>query len=196
MSCDIPHEEGVYVFDRGSRRWTRIEVDGPWVPREDGTYLVYFRNKICPGCKGFDKLWRELVYERIDELQAVPAMVQCTNFFFNCSDRTAADTFILFLVNATPQVLVLVVEGGELRFMEREFVFDSVDDLIEFANGVRDRMAKYAAQGEEESAAGGEELFIEGEDWKEIVEKIKKLLFEGKNIREICDERGCRYVVE
>jgi len=194
MSHEIPQEEGVYLFDVGSKTWRKIEVDGPWVPREDGTYLVYFRNKICPGCKGFDRLWRELVYERIGDLRAVPAMVQCTNFFFNCSDRTAADTFILFLVNATPQVLVLIVEGGELRFMEREFVFETVDDLIEFANGARERMAKYASQPEEE--VSGEELFIEGENWKEIVEKIKKLLFEGRNIREICDERGCRYVVE
>lgn len=193
----IPEEEGVYVFDRESRRWVRVYEDGPWVPKEDGTYLTYFRNHVCPGCKAFDRLWEELVESAIDKLEAVPALVQCRNFFFDCSDRTASDTFLLFLVNATPQVVVMIVENGDLRYVERCYGFEveDVDDLLRFANEARERMAKYAEEGGAEEG-GGEELVVEGGNWKEVVEKLRKLLLEGRNVREVCDERGCRFVVE
>ncbi|NPA97370.1 MAG: hypothetical protein GXO32_07205 [Crenarchaeota archaeon] len=195
----IPEEEGVYVFNREARSWVKISEDGPWVPKEDGTYLAYFRNHICPGCKAFDRVWEELIEKCVDKLHAVPALVQCRNFFFDCSDRTASDTFLLFLVNATPQVIVMVVEGGELRYVERCYGFEieSVEDLLAFANEARERMRKYAEEGEAESEEeSGEELVVEGGNWKEVVEKLRKLLLEGRNVREVCDERGCRFVVE
>ncbi len=195
----IPEEEGVFVFDKGSKEWRKVVEDGPWVPKEDGVYLAYFRNHICPGCKAFDRVWSELIEDRIEEIAAVPALVQCHNFFFDCNDKTASDTFLLFLVNATPQVVVLIVEEGELRFVERFYGFEieDVGDLVKIANEARERMARYLEQGgEEEAEGGGEELVVEGGNWKEVVEKLRQLLLEGRNVREVCDERGCRFVVE
>lgn len=193
----VPDEDGVYIFDKAERKWRRVVEDGPWVPREDGVYLAYFRNRVCPGCRAFDELWEELVEERIEDLRATPAVVYCNNFFFDCRDKTASDTFLLFLVNATPQVVVMIVEGGDLRYVERGygFEFENVDDLLRFANEAPERMKSYAREGAVEEA-GGEELVVEGRNWKEVVEKLRKLILEGKNVREVCDERGCRFVVE
>jgi len=192
----VPDEDGVYVYDRSAKVWRRVFEDGPWVPREDGVYLAYFRNRVCPGCKAFDKLWEELVEGCVEELRATPAIVYCNNFFFDCRDKTAADTFLLFLVNATPQVVVMVVEGGDLRYVERGygFEFEDVGDLLKFANEAVERMKSYTTSEKEE--VEGEELVVEGGDWKEVVEKLRKLILEGRNVREVCDERGCRFVVE
>ncbi len=195
----IPEEEGVFVLNTRSKEWVKVVEDGPWVPREDGVYVVYFRNHICPGCKAFDRIWEELIEEHLNNLMATPALVQCHNFFFDCNDKTAADTFLLFLVNATPQVISLIVEGGELRYVERCYGFEveSIEDLLKFANEAKDRMRKYLEEGVEEGEGEGqEELVVEGGNWKEVVEKLRKLLLEGRNVREVCDERGCRFVVE
>ncbi len=193
---ELPEEEGVYVYDHGE--WHRVAVDGPFVPKEDGVYVYYFRNKKCPGCKAFDSTWLKAVGKADKEFHGVPVIIQCTNFFIECSDESAKDTFILFLVTITPQVLVLVVENGELRFVEREYSSLDYDELLQFVNEARKRMEMYlASEGIEQEEGEGEGIYIElTGDWKSIVEKLKRMLFEGRNLREICDESGCRVYVE
>ncbi len=173
-----------------------MRADGPWVPTADGTYLVYFRNKRCPGCKAFDRVWNKLIRERLDEVRANLVLVYCENFFFQCKDPTASDTFVLFLVNATPQVVVIVVREGEMRYVERHIGFMDLDELIEFANGAPSRMEEALKEAaEEETEEEGEALWIQPGNWKEVVEKLKKMIFEGREIREVCDENGCRFII-
>ena len=192
----IPSEEGVFVFDKNIRQWRKACFEGPYVPKSDGVYLFYFRNFNCIGCKAFDRIWNEILKKYINEIHGELIMVQCTNFFYECRDSCASDTFVLFLVTATPQLLVVIVERGELRYVEREIGVLSIDKVLEFVNRARERMERYEKQAiSEESKEEG--VFIEFEgDWKKVVEKIRKLLFEGRNIREVCDESGCRLYVE
>ena len=189
----IPQKDGVYVYSDGT--WNRVGLNGPYVPNVDGVYVYYFRNRKCPGCKAFDRTWLEAVMRSGRELHGIPVIVQCTNFFIECYDQSARDTFILFLVTVTPQIVVVVIENGELRFAEREYGALDYDKLLEFVNGVRKRMEEHLLrEGEEEE---GEGLYIElTGNWKEVVEKIEKMLFEGRNLKEICDESGCRVYVE
>jgi len=189
----IPQQDGVYVYSNGI--WSRVSLDGPFVPSIDGVYVYYFRNRKCPGCKVFDDTWLKAVVKSGREFHGVPIVVQCTNFFIECYDRSARDTFILFLVTVTPQVVVVVIENGELRFAEREYGALDYDKLLEFVNGVRKRMEEHLTRESEEEE--GEGLYIElTGNWKEVVERIERMLFEGKNLREICDESGCRIYVE
>ncbi len=192
---ELPEEEGVYVYDHG--KWHRVAVDGPFVPKENGVYVYYFRNKKCPGCKTFDSIWLKAVDKAGKEFHGVPVIIQCTNFFIECGDESAKDTFILFLITVTPQVLVLVVENGELRFVEREYGSLDYNELMQFVNEARKRMETYLASEGIEQEESEEGIYIElTGDWKNIVEKLKRMLFEGRNLREICDESGCRVYVE
>ena len=196
VAMDMPKEDGVYIYNRGE--WRRVSADGPFVPKEDGVYVYYFRNRKCPGCKSFDSTWLKAVDKAGRELHGIPVIVQCTNFFIECGDESAKDTFILFLVTVTPQIMVLVVENSELRFVEREYGPLDYDVLIQFVNETRKRMESYlAGKGMEQEESEGEGIYIElSGDWKRVVEKLKRMLFEGKNLREICDESGCRIYVE
>lgn len=188
----IPQEDGVYVYSDGT--WSRVYSDGPFVPSVDGVYVYYFRNRRCPGCKAFDATWLRAVKRSGSELHGVPVVIQCTNFFIECSDQSARDTFILFLITVTPQVVVVVIENGELKFAEREYGALDYDKLLEFVNGVRKRMDEYLVRESEEE---GEGLYIElVGNWKKVVERIEKMIFEGRNLREVCDESGCRVYVE
>ncbi len=192
----FPSDDGVYVFDKQTLSWQRVQIDGPWVPRDDGLYAVYFRNRRCPGCKAFDKVWHRFVMERVPRLNVGAALVQCNSFFYDCNDKCASDTFLLFLVNASPQVLVLIVEEGELVYVERHIGFADLDDLTSFVLDAPKRREELLKTQQEVKESGVEELTVEGSDWKEIVEKLRKLILEGRNVREICDEEGCRYVIE
>ena len=156
---------------------------------------MYFRNKKCPGCKGFDKIWKRFIKE-FDKSFGKLCIVQCTEFFYDCKAKDASDTFIFYLVFATPQVILTIIENGEPVYIEREYIFNSVEELKNFVYGVYERRKAYESQPHEEESGEGLYIDLSSKNWKEIVEKIKKLIFEGRNIREVCDEEGCKLIVE
>lgn len=188
---DLPKEDGVYVYSEGL--WQRLRIEGPFLPDNDGVYLIYFRSPKCPGCKAFDRVWIEFVKSNAPRLSTV--LVQCKELFASCDDEAARDTFILYLVLATPQILVAIVEGGELRYVEREVGTLSFEELRSFMLGARERMERATEEAHEEQEEG---LYVElsREKLKEVIEALKKVLVEGKRLEYLCDEGTCRIVLE
>jgi len=56
---EILQNDGVYIYENGV--WRRLEVEGPYIPLENGVYIIYFRNRMCAGCKNFDYIWRRFI---------------------------------------------------------------------------------------------------------------------------------------
>ena len=190
----LPQEDGIYIYQNGA--YERLKIEGPFVPERDGTYIIYFRNKRCPGCKAFDRKWNIFVKRFRTDFGSL-AIVQCTNFFHECGDQAAADTFIFYLVFATPQIIVVIIENGVPVYVERELYFDSVESLENFVYGVHERRKQLESQpGEELEEGEGIYIDLSKKNWREIVEQIKKLVIEGKSLKEVCTESGCKLVVE
>jgi len=189
----IPEDDGIYEYI--SSVWQRAELRGPYVPSADGIYLLYFRNRRCGGCKSFDKVFLRFI-EDTNSRRCNVALVQCNSFFFDCESQDAADTFLFYLVFATPQVVLVVIEDGLPVYIEREIGFIDEDRLKDFVFNVDKRRREYEASLSEEE--GGEGIYIDlsSKDWKSIVDKIRDELFRGRNIREVCDEHGCRIIIE
>ncbi|MEM0005801.1 MAG: hypothetical protein QXJ56_00860 [Ignisphaera sp.] len=187
---DLPREDGIYIHDTV---WRGISVDGPFVPEEDGIYVLYFRNSKCPGCKAFDETWSRFV-EGVRDLYRF-VVVQCTEFFTNCSSGDAVDTFLFYLVFETPQIVVIVVKDGMIIYLEREIGSLTYNRLREFVINIEERMNDYLKR-DEEVDSNEEGLYIDFSErnWKEIVRRIKALL-DGRELREVCDEDGCRLVI-
>jgi len=191
-------EDGVYMYNKNALTWTRLKLGEPYVPREDGLHVVYFRNRKCPGCKAFDRIWIEYIKKhREDHNIKEFIIVQCTHFFYECFDGDAVDTFILYLVLETPQVIAIISENSTPIYIEREIGVDTLDKLEIFVNGTFDRMKRYFEENhEEETDSGSLYIDLDFKKPKEVVSKLRKLLFEGRNIREVCDEKGCRIFIE
>jgi hypothetical protein len=193
MALSIPVEDGVYIY--ADKQYEKVQLAGPFVPQEDGVYVIYFRNRECPGCKAFDKLWSSFA-EGFNKGFGKLALVQCNNFFYDCGSQEAADTFIFYLVLATPQVLIVVVENGMPIYIEREMCFKSPSALEDFVYGVHERRRLIEEEAEQEEEAEGLYIDFSKRNWREIVEQLKKLVLEGKSLRELCNESGCRIVIE
>jgi|UniRef100_A0A7J2U4B8 thiol-disulfide isomerase/thioredoxin len=193
MPLDIPAEDGVYIYT--GNHYERIYPNGPFVPQRDGVYMIYFRNRECPGCKAFDRLW-SFFAENFKRDFGTLAVVQCKNFFYDCYSQDAADTFIFYLVLATPQVVVVIVENGIPIYIEREMLFESLKDLEDFVYGVHERRKLAEEKTEQEEEVEGLYIDFSKRNWKEVVKQLKELIFEGKNIRELCNEKGCKIVIE
>lgn len=189
----LPDREGVYIYREGD--WIRVSLEGPYVPDADGIYVLYFRNFKCSGCRAFDNTWLKFVDEQGSIYNFV--MIQCSNFFFECNDVAASDSFVFYLIFETPQVLIVVVENGIPIYIEREVGVLSLETLRDFVFNVRDRMSRVQVE-EEEGLKEEEGIYIDfaSRNWKEITEKLKKIIYEGRIPREVCTEYGCRIVIE
>lgn len=185
-----PFEDGIYIYDGV---WRKIDVDGPYVPEDDGIYVIYFRNSGCPACKAFDKIWNKFVLHN-REKPIKFTIAQCTEFFINCNSTSAADTFVFYLIFETPQVVVIVVKDNTISYLEREAGFITYEKLEDFILNVETRMNSHLSEIEEE---GGEGIYIDltERNWKEVVRKIKALLIEGKEVHEVCNQDGCKLFI-
>ena len=190
---EILQNDGVYIYENGV--WRRLEVEGPYIPLENGVYIIYFRNRMCAGCKNFDYIWRRFI-DVFKKGFGKPVLIQCTDFFYNCNSQSASDSFIFYLVFSTPQVIVAIIEDGIPIYIERETYFENVESLESFVYGVYERKKVFESQPIEEEESEGIYIDLSNRNWKEVVEKIKKMVFEGKNIREICNENICRIILE
>ncbi len=190
----LPEGDGVYEYDSGI--WYKNVLQGPYVPSVDGIYLLYFRNRKCGGCKSFDRVFLGFIRD-IDLRKYGVRLIQCNNFFYDCGSQDAADTFIFYLVFSTPQIIVVVVENGLPIYIEREIGVIDEDRLRDFVMNLDNRRKEYSilATNEEDDEEG---IYIDfsSRDWKSIVNRIKEELFRGRNIREVCNEDGCRISIE
>ncbi len=84
--------EGVYIFKNG--KWRRIDTKGnPWVPSDNATYLVYFKNLECSHCRAFDPSWVEYVKDYSIKDNVTPVEIVCTWFTQQCDDQSARISF-------------------------------------------------------------------------------------------------------
>ncbi|MGB9725549.1 MAG: hypothetical protein ACP5I2_04770 [Fervidicoccaceae archaeon] len=112
--------EGIYEYSGG---WTKINSNGTvWLPRGNGTYLIYFRNLNCPACQQFDPIWSQYFKDYLfkSPYKITPVEVVCTYFSGNCQDPSAKALFSAF-ENALGQYfgtpyLVLISNGTFLYF--------------------------------------------------------------------------------
>ncbi len=189
----IPEDDGVYEYTSGI--WRRAELQGPYVPSVDGIYLLYFRNRRCGGCRSFDTVFLRFI-KNIDSGRYNVVLVQCNNFFFDCGSQDAADTFLFYLIFTTPQVVIAVIENGLPVYIEREVGFIDEDRLRDFVFNVDKRRREYETSLSDEEGGEGMYIDLSSKDWKSIVNKIRDVLFRGRSMREVCNEYGCRIVIE
>lgn len=119
VGVDSPH--GVYMYDPGKKVWRLIAVEGgPFKPREDGIYVVYFDNTRCPACRIYDFAWYRFVEE--ESRRGNPprfVIVLCDWFAHECRSDAAAASFRWYRVHASPTTLFLYVKNGEVVEEER-----------------------------------------------------------------------------
>lgn len=100
--------EGVYMLV--GDQWVKQELGPqPWLPPDNGTYFVYFKNLECPACKAFDPIWDRYVEEYVKGGRGpavIPVVVSCTWFTQQCSDPTAFTSFAAYRVPFSPALLV------------------------------------------------------------------------------------------
>lgn len=98
--------EGVYVLR--DDKWVKVDYGyAPWLPSDNSSYIIYFRNLNCPHCREFDPHWSEFLQRHSHDINATVVMVVCTYFQLACSDPTATSTFSAFQVTASPLIVVI-----------------------------------------------------------------------------------------
>jgi hypothetical protein len=98
--------EGVYILSND--KWVKLDYGySPWLPMDNSSYIVYFRNLNCPQCREFDLHWTEFLRKHSRDVNATFVMVVCTYFQLSCSDPTAISTFNAFQVTASPLLVVI-----------------------------------------------------------------------------------------
>jgi len=135
--------EGVYVLKNG--KWVKLDYGySPWLPEDNSSYIIYFRNLNCLHCREFDPHWTDFVKKYSHSVNATLVVVVCTYFQLACQDPTALSTFSAFQVAASP--LLVVVSNMTLLYYGVP-PFDSAE-LYNFTSALIARAA---------ASAGGEE---------------------------------------
>jgi hypothetical protein len=117
----VVNVEGIYVYNNGN--WKKIDTNGTlWLPKDKGTYLIYFRNLNCPACQQFDAAWSDYFknYMPKSSFNITPVEIVCTYFSSNCQDPSARATFNAFEQSlgqyfGTPYI-VLISNGTFIYF--------------------------------------------------------------------------------
>ncbi len=87
--------EGVYIYDNGE--WRKQDTGGnPWVPKDNGTYLIYFKNLECSHCRVFDPVWIEYIEQYSQQDNLTPVEIVCTWFTQQCKDDSARASFAAY----------------------------------------------------------------------------------------------------
>ncbi len=105
-SNDIIDAEGVFIKEGG--KWRRIDLDNnPWIPSDNRTYLIYFKNINSRECKEFDTAWLDYLRKYAAEDNVTPVQIVCSWFAQQCADETASACFLAYRVPFTPAILVV-----------------------------------------------------------------------------------------
>lgn len=98
--------EGTYIFS--GNKWVKIDYgSSPWLPTDNSSYIIYFKNINCPHCREFDPHWTEFVKKYSSEINATIIEVVCTYFQLACSEPTALSTFNAFQVTSSPLLVII-----------------------------------------------------------------------------------------
>ncbi len=115
-------KQGIYFYDVDSDTWVYqpSEDPDPFIPREDGYYVMYFDNTKCPACRRYDIYWYSFIRRRAKELKDFRfVIILCGWFAKDCESPKAAATFTAFDVHASPTTYLVHVKNGEVRYKER-----------------------------------------------------------------------------
>jgi len=114
--------QGIYLYDPKDDVWVMQPSDDPepFVPKEDGYYVIYFDNTKCPACRRYDIYWYPFVRKYAKKLNDYKfVIVLCGWFARDCVSPTAAATFTYFDVHASPTTYLVHVKGGEIKYKEK-----------------------------------------------------------------------------
>lgn len=128
----IASSEGVFIFNASLGGWIRMDLGAsPWVPPDNATYLVYFKNLNCPACRAFDPVWDQYVEEYVkggEGEPVTPVVVSCTWFTQQCGDPTALASFIAYQVQSTPTLVVW--KNGSIVHYGQAQTAEEINELV------------------------------------------------------------------
>ncbi len=143
VGVDSPH--GIYVYDKEMDKWVLIRRDdGGFKPEEDGVYIIYFDNTMCPACRIYDLSWYPYVklFGRLLEKTHF-VIILCAWFAHKCDSEAAKRSFKDYNIHASPTTLLLCIKNGEVKREERiegvkklDYLVDSIGRFIKECNKV------------------------------------------------------------
>ncbi len=166
VGANSPH--GIYIFDRFSNAWLRLEeTSKPLVPSNRYSVL-YFDNTKCPACRKYDIYWYPFVKEFVKLYPNYGFyVILCGWFSGDCKSPTASSSFKFFDVRASPTTIFLANNGEKVLHLEKyEGVLTDVELAI-IIKGFEDRVKKVMRGEKVESPLRNEET---------LVDLLKKLL--------------------
>ncbi|MCD6301419.1 MAG: hypothetical protein J7L82_05045 [Staphylothermus sp.] len=131
VGIDSPH--GIYVYEPSKDKWVLVRTKGDYFkPDRDGFYIVYFDNTRCPACRIYDLAWYpyiKLIGSSLENTYFV--IILCDWFARECKSEAAKKSFEHYDVHASPTTLLMYVENGEIKDMERIEGSKTLDKLAE-----------------------------------------------------------------
>jgi len=159
---------GIYIFDRCSNAWLRLEeTRKPLIPSSRYSVL-YFDNTKCPACRKYDVYWYPFVKEFAKLYPSYGFyVILCGWFSEDCRSTTASSSFQFFDVRASPTTIFLANDGEKILHSEKyEGVLTEVELTI-IIKGFEDRVKK---------AMRGEKVEVPLRNEETLVHLLKKLL--------------------
>ncbi len=131
VKIDSPH--GIYIYDPEKDKWILLEDTGkPFKPWKDGYYIIYFDNTKCPACRIYDLSW--YVYVKLfgrNEKDTYYVVILCDWFAHQCRSEAARKSFKEYDIHASPTTMLLYVENGEIKKIEKVEGAKTLDKLAE-----------------------------------------------------------------
>ncbi len=147
VTTQSPH--GIYLYDPSKDVWRLIATEGdPYIPKEDGAYVIYFDNTKCPACRRYDPIWFGYIRSVARKLENYRfVIVLCDWFARECKSTAAANTFRHYDVHASPTTILLYVKNGKEVYRESYEGVLKEDELKAVVEGFVERAEK-AMRGE------------------------------------------------
>ena len=131
-SSNIINSEGVFI-KTSSKKWVRVKLnDKPWIPTDNKTYIVYFKNIASKECYNFDTIYSDFVKDYMSKDNFTPVQIICTWYPQQCGDPTAIASFEAYRVPYTP-FLVIISDLKIIYYGPPPMNLTKLQELFEYA---------------------------------------------------------------
>jgi len=131
VGVDSPH--GIYIYDPNKDKWVLVRTKGEYFkPDKDGFYFIYFDNTRCPACRIYDLAWYpyvKLIGSGLENTYFI--VILCDWFARECKSEAAKKSFEHYDIHASPTTLLIYVENGEIKDIEKIEGSKPLDKLAE-----------------------------------------------------------------
>ncbi len=106
-SSNIINSEGVFI-KVSSKKWVRVNIGyKPWIPTNNKTYIIYFKNIASKECFNFDSIFSDFINDYMRKDNFTPVQIICTWYPQECGDPTAMASFEAYRVAYTPLLVII-----------------------------------------------------------------------------------------